>query len=231
LNRTDDGTVTRIPVSITLSTGAASLEITTPASKSKSTTMYSDATIAWNIVVNNTGDYPATSCNCTATSELSPFTSFDSSDFSIAINESKTISVTYSEASAGSYSGTIVVSCSATPEGGIDTDIVNPIDVNVLQSADPPAGGGGGATTTVIQNITGGPVCGDGECEEGETAFSCPLDCAGLNMYNIFSGESSILKIMFMLLIGGVMYQYYVTYTKKKKKYKDRKNNYNWKKW
>lgn len=52
------------------------------------------------------------------------------------------------------------------------------ISLDKLPTPNPGTGGGGGGYITEIINITA-PVCGDGICGEGESTFSCPLDCKG----------------------------------------------------
>lgn len=80
-------------------------------------------------------------------------------------------------------------------------------------------GGGGGAGVTIEQTtVIEGTVCGDGVCETGETAFSCPQDCTSAN-FDVF-GSSKVLQFMVFIFIIALLYGYYTKYDKSKKRWK-----------
>ncbi|MCD6176817.1 MAG: DNRLRE domain-containing protein [Candidatus Cloacimonetes bacterium] len=229
-NRTDDGTILKIPVSFSVAGTSADINVDPT---SKTTTMYASDTSTWTLNVSNVGDRTATNCSCTFAGTIQPFSSCVEEPFNVSYGNYTLVSVKYTNPSEGDYSGTLTVSCTSTASGGTDTASVNPISLSVL--AAPSGGGGGGGSYVPPENnitIPEPAVCGDGICEDekGENSWNCPDDCAGLSLKGLVLGNSKsrIFQILLIVFLGSIMY---LSYSEKKRKLKvfGGKNGKTWK--
>lgn len=119
------------------------------------TSMYSNQAQTRILEVNNTGDYNLTGCNMTS-NFLQAYTTFNDSSFTVIENATATVKWRIEDPPAGTYSGSITVTCVATPTGGKDADTVTVNDFTVTQYTTPTTtpGGGGGAKAPKSENIT-----------------------------------------------------------------------------
>jgi len=136
------GSVYQIPYTVSIATlsGEISLDPIT-----KSLTMTAGGTDSWQIEVSNIGNRDLENCNFTATGDLTSFTTFGNSDFTVTNVTPVNVAVIHTTPSAGTKTGTLELLCDATAYGGQDQEVVTPVSVNVL-AADGGGGGGGGGS-------------------------------------------------------------------------------------
>lgn len=120
---------------------------------SKTTTMYSGTTIGWSLSLNNTGNRILENCGCTTSGGISSFTTFSNcNNLSVNVGDAKIITVNYENPLQGDYSGNVIVSCTATSGGGLDSK-TSSASLSVLEQTSSGGGGGGGVPSKGICDI------------------------------------------------------------------------------
>jgi phosphatidylethanolamine-binding protein (PEBP) family uncharacterized protein len=197
----------------------------------------------------NSGYYNLTGCSANLTGELAAHVFghyyFTESGFSLEPQESRSLGLYVGPSDIGSWIGYVDINCNRSNQFGDPThllpDLMPRIIVRTISKQEYLAGGGGGGgggpisnePEPELKNITEAK-CGNFECEAGENATSCPLDCVAplkprFNLDEILclgsykqncSYNPLLVQILFFLLIAG----FFVLFLKRDKKNLKRKD-------
>jgi len=139
------GDILRIPITLSISTsGVGVVDLVDYPSNYKSITITQNEQEQWDLNINNTGNRTLTNCNVSISGTASSFTILQNYlSFTIPIGTVHTTTVKQTPTSTGTYQGIIQVTCTATAEGGLNTETLTE-DISVISSGDGGTGGGGG---------------------------------------------------------------------------------------
>jgi len=143
ITRIYDNQKYKIPIIASISTtGVGIIDLINYPLNYKSITINSGGTSQWDLKINNTGNRTLTDCEVSCTGTASSFTTFlNNESFNIAIGTIHQTTVYHNPSLAGTYQGIVQVTCTATAEGGTDTEIITE-DISVISNGGDDNGGG-----------------------------------------------------------------------------------------